>query len=163
MTTNKMNNTRRKAKVEEVAEQTTLETAVKEPEKKPELTAESLKKKIASLEEKEKEQDRRPITGTFKNFQSPGLDTVFSCKKYKDEKITTYRLRDGEVTTLPYYVAKMLRQECYYKRNQRFQSTNGQEDIKIGAKVKLMDFYPHNEFIEGTEQVNSLVTVESRR
>lgn len=148
-------------KVTKVSPESKKKAAPKKETKETQAT--NLKKKIEDLEAKERERDMRPVTGTFKNFQSPGIETVFSCRKYKGEQITTYKLRDGQTATIPYYVAKMLRQECYYKRNQRYKGTDGIEDIKLGEKVKLMDFYPHTEFIPGTEVENSLVTVEMRK
>lgn len=127
--------------------------------KKEKSTLESIEKKrqnlqhkINSLEDKKKEFDMHLVTGTFKNFQSPNVITRFSKRKYPEEKITTYTMRDGGTYTVPYYVAEELRQESYYCRNARFQKTDGSEGTRVGDKVKLMDFFPHGEHIPGIDE-----------
>ena len=105
----------------------------------------------------------RPVSGIFKNFQSPNLITTFSKRKYKEEPIKTYKFRDGENVTVPYYVAKDLRQGCYYKRNARYQGSDGVEELRMSEFVKVLDFYPHTEFIPGIELEKGIIQVQMRK
>jgi len=114
----------------------------------------------ANIKKTEEELDRRMIKGIFKNYQTPNLLTVFSQRKYPGERITTYKLVDGEMTELPYYVAKSIKQGCFYKRNELYQGTDGVQGVRLSEKIKIMDFFPINEFIPESDEVNNLTTVE---
>ncbi len=162
--------TEKTLKVEEpkkITKRRTRKPKVTEPELTEEQknlkAAADAKVRIKELELKAREEDMRPVTGVFKNFQSPNLITKFSKRKYPGEPITTYKFRDGETVTVPFYVAKDLRQGCYYKRNVRYTGSDGGEELRMGEFVKVMDFYPHTEFIPGIELEKGIIQVQKVR
>lgn len=103
--------------------------------------------------------DLRLVKGIFKNYESPNSPCKFSKRKYKCENIRTYEMWDGQEYEVPYYVAKQLAEGAWYPRNERFRGEDGKQSIKMGTKIKRVDFIPTNDFVE-IDRPSNLVTVQ---
>ncbi len=99
--------------------------------------------------ERDLERDLRPITGIFKNYETPSETLVFQKRKYREEgKITTYKWKDGERVTCPFYVAQEIAEGAAVLVNERYQNTDGKVEYRVGSWIKRYDFFPIGEQVE---------------
>jgi len=73
-------------------------------------------KKRLSAEERKKqfERDHKKVRGVFRFMESPGGTLRFAFRKYKEDPVWHFELKDGEVCELPLMVARHLSQNCSY-------------------------------------------------
>ncbi len=123
--------------------------------------------KLPSLDQKKnmkylRDKDREMVRGKFIFHECPGALMEFSFKKWKEDPLETYHLRDGEIYSLPYGVAKHLNTNCAYPIHHYATDESGKPVAKIGQKVRRCSFQSL-EFmdIEGLGPVNDIVTVET--
>lgn len=58
--------------------------------------------------EHERQRDRKMVTGKFLFHDIPGGTLTFNIQLYKGDPLETYSIKDGEVRTIPFGVAKHL-------------------------------------------------------
>lgn len=109
-----------------------------------------------------REKHSKIVRGIFRNFETPGGSLSFSFKELPGDQVETYVLYDGELTSLPYGVAKHLNKNCWYPVHAFAQDENGKQVARIGQKIRRFSF-ESLEFvdlgdIEGSDK--SIVTVE---
>lgn len=104
---------------------------------------------IKTQHELDLERDLRPITGIFKNYETPNEPLTFCKRKYLEEgKIGKYTWRDGERVTCPYYVAQEIAEGAAIEVHERYIDTNGKTELRVGSVIKRYDFFPIGEQIE---------------
>lgn len=111
------------------------------------MTAEVATKKSPRqvLNDRIKEQQReesRIVKGRFQCFQPVGGSVSFSFKKYKDDPVTTYNMKDGEIYEIPLSVARHLNQNCKYPINTLAMNDNGTQRVDAGRWVSRVSFTP---------------------
>lgn len=111
------------------------------------MTAEVAKQKSPRqvLNDRIKDQQKeeaRIVKGRFQCFQPVGGTVQFSFKKYKDDPVVTYTMKDGEIYEVPLSVARHLNQNCRYPVNQLGVNENGSQRTDIGRMVPRMSFTP---------------------
>ena len=103
------------------------------------------------------------VKGIFRFFEQPGGKLDFNIKKYKDEPLQEYNLLDGEIYTIPRYVAEHLNTNCYTSVHKYTQNKQGKPSSKVGQKVRRTGFQSLD-FVDVGEYGNrdkDLITVEN--
>ena len=100
--------------------------------------------------EMERQRDAKMVRGRFEYHESPGSEFFFTYHAYEGEPVKDYLLRDQEVTTLPYGVAKHLN-NIGYPVHAYEQDAEGKNVMKIGKFNKRcsfvpLDFMPEDDF-----------------
>jgi len=101
--------------------------------------------KAEELRQKALEEDSRMVTGTFKCLEVKGADVMFSYRKYKEEPFRTYHFEDGKTYTIPYGVAKHLKEMTKVKKHAYIVDKDGKKIKGIGSYDQRYEFIP-NEF-----------------
>jgi hypothetical protein len=106
------------------------------------------------------ERDHKMVRGRFTWNECPGGTLTFPFHKYPGDQIETYNLKDGEVTEIPYMVAKHLAKDVFYAVHHNEVDKDGKSSIRIGKKIhrtgfSTLDFEDDNDFIP-----SRIVTVE---
>src|SRR5258706_6122791 len=89
---------------------------------------------------KKYERDHQMIKGRFTFKEVPGGTLVFSHRIYKDDKTLKYELKDGEIYTLPYMVAKHLATNVYNEVYQNQVDKDGKPIQVATSKVHRTGF-----------------------
>jgi len=116
------------------------------------------KKNLKYQRDKEKEL----VKGIFRFHEVPGGTMSFFFRKYKGDQPERYKLKDGEVCSIPLAVAKHLNANGWYPVHSHAVNADGKSIYKIGEKKRRFSFQSL-EFIdpEDFSTVDSgLVTVE---
>lgn len=105
--------------------------------RKPRLSHEEMRKKIAAM----RERDEEMVTGIFKNLENPATNgslgmAQFGFKKYHGQDYDFYELHDGERYTIPRMVAIHLNNDCYYKEYQHCPNEFGSQGMRQAAPVR---------------------------
>ena len=108
-----------------------------------------------------RDKDREKVKGIFRFHEVPGGSMNFVFKKYKEDPVERFDLRDGEIYTLPLGVAKHLNKNVWYPVHAHTLNEQGNASYKIGKKVRRCSFQSL-EFIDVEEMtpVGDIVTVE---
>ncbi|CAB4127799.1 hypothetical protein UFOVP97_43 [uncultured Caudovirales phage] len=106
------------------------------------------------------ERDHKMVRGRFNWNECPGGTLTFPFHKYTGDQIETYNLKDGEITDLPYMVAKHLATDVFYTVHAHEVDKDGRTSVRIGKKVhrtafSKLDFEDDNDF-----RPSKIVTVE---
>jgi hypothetical protein len=106
-----------------------------------EVETKSVNKKPAKPNYKyERDKDREQVKGIFRYYEVPGGTMSFSFKKWKEDDVENYTLRDGAVYTVPLGVAKHLNKNCWYPIHSHASNENGVAEQKVGQRVRRMGF-----------------------
>ena len=133
-----------------------LEALLKSFSDKHELVKKSAGKKKYVPSKKEFDHDMELLHGTFRFMEVPGGELAFTYGKY-EKKTKTYKLKDGEVYSLPRCVAKHLYDSGRYPVHEYQTDINGVPVIRIG-RMKTRYTFDSSES-RGNEQ-SLLVTAE---
>ena len=133
--------------------------AVTMNKKEMEVTKEEPKKKLNLKYMRDK--DREMVKGKFIFHEVPGGMMSFVFRKYKEDPVERYDLKDGEIYNIPLGVAKHLNKNCWYPVHHFQQDEKGDKVQKIGQKVRRCSFQSL-EFvdIEDLSPNGDLITVE---
>lgn len=104
------------------------------------MTSISSSKNSGKSISKEKENDHKIVRGIFRCYEPRGGSFKFSFKKYKEGKIKTRTLVDGQTYDIPLMVAKHLNQNCWYPRHSYVVDSEGNPTLDTGKKVKRCSF-----------------------
>lgn len=88
----------------------------------------------------QRDKDRQPVKGVFRFYEVPGGTLDFCFKKYKEDQVEKFSLRDGEIYTIPLGVAKHLNTNCNYPIHQHAKDASGNVSMRIGQKVNRCGF-----------------------
>ena len=105
------------------------------------------------------ERDHQMVKGRFTFKEVPGGTLVFSHRIYKEDNTKKYELKDGEIYTLPYMVAKHLATSVYNEVYQNQVDKDGRPVQVATSKIHRTAFerldFDDEEFIPST-----IITVE---
>lgn len=87
-----------------------------------------------------RDKDREPVKGIFHFHEVPGGKLSFPYKAYKGDKVITYELTDGAITTIPLGLARHLNKDCWYPVHEHRLDESGRPSEVIGKKVKRCSF-----------------------
>jgi len=110
----------------------------------------------------QREKDKEMVKGIFHYDEVPGGDLAFYYSKYKGDQPQRYKLKDGEVCTIPLGVAKHLNKDCWYPVHAHVVDANGKNAYKVGERKSRCHFQSL-EFIDPEDFSSvdpNLVTVE---
>lgn len=107
----------------------------------------------------QREEDRQPVRGKFIFHEVPGGRMEFPFRIWYGDEITTYRMDDGEVYTIPYGVAKHLNSNCWYPSWKYKSDEQGRPSVTIGQKIRRCSFQSL-EFVDlkGVKPIGSSVS-----
>lgn len=112
----------------------------------------------------QRERDSQPVRGKFIFHEVPGGSVSFNYKKYKEDDVQRYDLKDGDIYTLPLGVAKHLNKNCAYPVHSYILDENGRPAQQVGQMVRRMSFQSL-EFIDADDLTptgtSGIVTVEN--
>lgn len=111
-----------------------------------------------------RDRDREMVKGVFKYYENQGGVLKFSIKLYKEDKVETYELVDGQIYTLPRGVARHLNTNTYYPVYDEVRlasSGTGIPEWKIKSKIFRTGFHPLDfSDVGDSEQHSQILTVE---
>lgn len=87
-----------------------------------------------------RDKDRQKVKGIFRYHEVPGGVMGFVFKAYKEDKVESFKLRDGEVYELPLGVAKHLNKNCSYPEYAHLVSDTGMPIETIGKQIRRCSF-----------------------
>lgn len=122
----------------------------------------TVKKDNKAVLKLQREKDREIVRGIFRFYEVPGGSIKFSYKKYKEDPVETFELKDGEVYSIPLGVAKHLNKNCYQVEHAYTTDENGAPSTKVGRKIQRcgfqsLEFIPEEDLQEAG---SNLYTVE---
>lgn len=83
-----------------------------------------------------RDKDREIVRCKFHFHEIPGGVMEFVFKKWKEDPVEKYSLRDGEIYNIPLGVYKHLNENCWYPVHQYFSQDGGNHVMKVGQKVQ---------------------------
>lgn len=107
------------------------------------------------------DRDREIVTGRFQYYEVPGGELSFTFRKYKEDRVERYSMKDGEVYRVPRSVATHLAKECWYPVHHYKIDDSGKPSQDIGQKKKRFDFIPIDFIMEPDAGDKQLVTVRN--
>lgn len=108
-----------------------------------------------------RDKDREKVKGVFRFYECPGAVLSFPFKKWKEDPVEVYHLKDGQTYELPLGVAKHLNNNGWYPVHVHRIDDFGNAHPMVGRKVKRFGF-DSLEFIdvEGMEKLGPIIPVE---
>jgi hypothetical protein len=88
----------------------------------------------------QRDKDREMVKGVFNYHEVPGGTLGFFYKKYKGDQPERYRLKDGEIVSIPLGVAKHLNSNGKYPIHAHAVSVDGKNVYKIGEMKRRFGF-----------------------
>lgn len=88
----------------------------------------------------QRDKDRELVKGIFKFHEVPGGEMSFAFKKYREDPVEKYTLKDGEVYKIPLCVAKHLNKNCWYPEHRYKLDESGKPALHIQRKVNRCSF-----------------------
>ena len=113
------------------------------------------KNKEKSLKEIAYEKDHEMVKGIFRFHELPGGEMGFVFRKYFGDDIERYKMKDGEVYTVPRMVAKHLNSNCSYPSYDYKPDERGIPVTTIAEKVRRCSFQSL-EFVDAEEVPGAL-------
>ena len=86
------------------------------------------------------EKDRQMVRGKFIFHEIPGGQLDFSFRKYKQDALQNFSLKDGEIYTIPLGVAKHLNTNCAYPSYTYKNDENGRPVVQVAEKIRRCSF-----------------------
>jgi hypothetical protein len=96
--------------------------------------------KIKANLEFQRKKDREPIRGKFIFHEVPGGQLEFTFKKYKGDPLETFKMKDGEVYTIPLGVYKHLNTNCWYPSYSFKNDEAGRPVVSVTEKIRRCSF-----------------------
>lgn len=90
------------------------------------MTRGELAKKLDAMHER----DNEKVTGIFRYLEHQGGTLRFMFKKYPQDELRKYELRDGERYKIPRMVARHLNQEVYYTEYKHLPNNFGEQGTR---------------------------------
>lgn len=118
-------------------------------------------KEQEATRKKQSEKDHQMIKGKFTFKEVPGGTLCFSFFKYKGDNILRYELKDGEIYTLPYMVAKHLAMNVYNEVFQNQVDADGRPIQVATSKVHRTGF-ERIDFDDDSFIPSNIITVENK-
>jgi hypothetical protein len=87
-----------------------------------------------------RDKDRELVKGIFRFHEVPGGVMEFAFKKWKQDPVEKFVMKDGMIYTVPLGVAKHLNQNCWYPVHGFMTDENGQPSPKVQQKVRRCSF-----------------------
>jgi len=97
------------------------------------------KKKKVNIS-KLRERDAQPVRGRFNYHEIPGGTLPFVLRLYKGDPVMRYDLKDGEVYTLPFGVARHLNNNVGRYEHQFLLDKNGSPSSLARRKIRRCSF-----------------------
>ncbi len=88
----------------------------------------------------QRDKDREMVRGKFLFHEVPGGTMSFPFRKYKEDAVENFTLRDGDIYTIPLGVAKHLNHNCAYPIHSYMTDENGRPVMKVGQMVRRCSF-----------------------
>lgn len=92
--------------------------------------------KIKANLEFQRKKDREPIRAKFIFHEVPGGQMEFPFKKYKGDPLETFKMKDGEVYTIPLGVYKHLNTNCWYPSYSFKNDEAGRPTVSVTEKIR---------------------------
>jgi hypothetical protein len=125
--------------------------------KKLKYTITGLSPELEAKMAKQRERDKTPVTGFFRNLEAPGDTLKFVYKKYKGDPIETYEFKDGEAKTIPYGVAQHINDKGKIPEHRNVLDDQGKMVSKITTNRRRFVF-SSTEFVLEPEVTLSTVS-----
>jgi hypothetical protein len=110
-----------------------------------------------------RDKDREMVKGIFHFYEVPGGTLEFCHKVYKGDEVTVWKMKDGEIRSVPLGVAKHLCKSGKYPVHAHTMDKDGVPIMKIGTKVARYSFQSL-EFVDmddfGIHEGKEIITVE---
>ena len=109
-----------------------------------------------------KQRDSQMVEGIFRFHEIPGGEMKFNYRSISGP-IMEYALTDGQTYTLPFGLARHLRENCCYPVHKHSINKDGSPAVTIGRKVHRCTFEPTEFNVRqeiGEDASSDLVTVE---
>jgi len=87
-----------------------------------------------------RDKDRQMVKGMFKFHEVPGGQLDFSICIYKGDQVETYKLRDGEIVSIPLGVAKHLNKNLWYPEYSYVQGEDMKNVAQVTKKIRRASF-----------------------
>ena len=97
----------------------------------------------ATIEEM-RQDDSRKVKGIFRCFNPPNGSVEFYFRKYKQDGVSKYNLKDGEEYELPVSVVKHLNENCFEDDHGYLLDANGDKIKGLGKRNHRFAFTPVN-------------------
>jgi len=120
-----------------------------------------LTKEQKEARKKQFEKDHTMVKGRFTFKEVPGATLVFSFFKYKEDKPKRYELKDGEIYTLPYMVAKHLATNVYEEIYQNQVDKDGRP-IQVATSKRHRTGFERIDFDDDNFIPSNIITVEKQ-
>jgi len=88
----------------------------------------------------QRNKEREMVRGIFRFHEVPGGHMEFVFKKYKQDPLEKFSMRDGEAYTIPLGVARHLNTNCSYPTYNYRQDEAGRPIVSIAEKVRRCSF-----------------------
>lgn len=75
---------------------------------------ENRRHEIRARIKRDQQEERQPVKGIFRYFETPGGELRFPYRAYKGDPLQMFKLKDGQVATVPLGVARHLRHRLEY-------------------------------------------------
>ena len=96
--------------------------------------------KLKAILEIQRKADRKPIRGKFIFHEVPGGIMEFCFKKYKGDPLETFKMKDGEVSTIPLGVYKHLNTNCSYPSYTFKSDEAGRPSVSVQEHIRRCSF-----------------------
>lgn len=103
-------------------------TEITLPKNEP-LTGQQKKEAKEKLDKAYKEESKL-VKGVFKNLECPGAEIEFAYRKFPQDPIRLYKLKDGETYEIPLCVAKHINNDTKVKQSSNVVDALGNKTIK---------------------------------
>ncbi len=97
-------------------------------------------KELAPNVRLQRDKDRQKVRGKFIFHECPGGMMEFVYRFYKGDSLEPYRLKDGEIYTIPLGVARHLNTNCSYPSYTYKNNEAGQPVVSIAQKIRRCSF-----------------------
>ena len=118
-------------------------------------------KEIEARRKKEYDRDHQMIKGRFTFKEVPGGTLCTSFLKYKDDSVLKLELKDGEIYTLPYMVAKHLATNVYTEVFQNQVDKDGRP-IQVATQKIHRTGFERLDFEDDSFIPSNIITVEKQ-
>ena len=95
-----------------------------------------------SMEQIQFERDHKMVRGKFIYHEVRGGELGFPFRKYREDKVVNYNMKDGEIYTVPRMVAEHLNTNCSYPAWDYKSDDQGRPVMSIAEKIRRCSFQP---------------------
>lgn len=87
-----------------------------------------------------RDKDSQKVRGKFIFHECPGGIMEFVYRKFKGDSLVPYRLKDGDIATIPLGVARHLNTECAYPNYTYKNDEQGRPVVTVSQKIRRCSF-----------------------